>query len=206
MSALEKDPTPAKLYRSTISSDLSLPDVLKQLPDGTEPVAFVHGLREARFAVVKRAELFDEQGNALAIDQIYEAVIFTCDWELRWQRNGDSGQAAVIAEKEQTWAGKAETEENVRVIKQCYVLWGQVNVDQTQVGWLALSAARIGKLWVPEHVVEQTDAKDSKGEKRQLCRIRAVEYAQRQDSGNYAVIAQRFVGAAGGGKPKSFIQ
>lgn len=128
-----------------------------------------------------------------AVDAAYEIRIFTAAWEFRWLRQGTSGQAAVLwdipsAETPRSGSLRDWTyctlQEMTGIVPQQYLLWGKPDADRSKKGWTALTAARIGTLWVPL----QEPPPDNK-----RVALKAREYLARRAHGNVVVADQRLL-------------
>ncbi|MDT3440479.1 CRISPR-associated protein Csx19 [Pseudofrankia sp. BMG5.37] len=113
----------------------------------------------------------------LPLDDVFEARVFTADVELRWVRRGDVGEAVLVGEGVVGGAPSVETD----VIDSWYLLWGEHD-ERADVpdGWRALSAARVGVLWIPTDLTSGGRA-----------RLRVREYVGYDRFGNAYVLDER---------------
>ncbi len=126
--------------------------------------------------------------NEVNLTNVFEARIFNEACELRWLNCVDgSGDAALIAESEQTAAGFAAIHPKpCEALAQRYLLWGERAKNQpNSEGWQRLAEARIGKIDIPL-------AQAFKQEQRIY--LKTLEYLAVADVyGNVAVIEERLV-------------
>lgn len=163
-----KDPDePAKVY-SGILPDVALADAVEQVAAalgsrGERVVALLQGVTGFRFAVLQDKALCGRTGDpkdAAFLDTVYEARLFRETdslerlAELRWlHEGGGMGQAVWVAID----PGDFETIVPIDTDEPCTAMiaasalhWGEVDRNlQCPHGWIALSEARVGRLWVP---------------------------------------------------------
>lgn len=123
----------------------------------------------------------DLSGRAYAIRAFGPAA------ELRWTRDGDVGEAILLAQGHLDIAGGADCRHGtaLTVLTRSYRLWGRRAESDEGVapGWSALTAGRIGTVHVPLAVPARGEAT-----------LRAAEYVVRGAGGNAVVLFERLAG------------
>ena len=162
-------------------------------------VGLFYSLPWCRFGQLKQdnntIKVHDFEGE-MQLDLVFEARIFNQTAELRWLKSGELGTAVLLSEEED-WKGanlpdgyNKTTLDNLEALDRSnYLLWGEgTNIQKN--GWSCLTAARIGKLYVPIAAIEpkkrvQLVVQEYIGE---------VEYIGKVDKyGNMAVVEERLI-------------
>lgn len=126
-----------------------------------------------------------------AMDEVFEARVFSGDLELRWLHAGSGrGRAVALSEEEDSLPGELGDPlpalEAVRTFDQRYLLWG-TTVEPAADGWATLFSARVGLLSVP--LASFSRERDRK------VRLRAREYVAVEPAyGNAYVAEERLLG------------
>jgi CRISPR-associated protein (TIGR03984 family) len=125
-----------------------------------------------------------EKGFAMRWGDMFELRAFCDAAEFRWLRDADgSGRAAWLAEAggpTPSW-GKADKIEAVETLPRRYLLWGKWDPDAKDVpaGWTVLSAARVGRLWLPINL-----------DNKPFARLAALEYVAVDADDGIAFVAE----------------
>jgi CRISPR-associated protein (TIGR03984 family) len=125
-----------------------------------------------------------KEEQAVDLSRAYEIRLFGPDAELRWTRDGDKGEAILLASGHVPGSDDWTRKEALEVLPRTYRLWGAPPTVDIKVpdGWSALTSGRIGTLYVPC---------DRPGE----LMLEAQEYVVRDEkSGNAVVLFERLVG------------
>lgn len=131
----------------------------------------------------------DFEGD-MQLDLVFEARIFNKNAELRWLKSGSTGAAVVLSESKTLpglrWLPSLDASLEIEpVYRISYLLWGEGTNIQLDNGWSCLTAARIGKLYVPISGVKP----------KQRVQLVAKEYMSKVDCyGNMAVVEERLIG------------
>jgi len=126
--------------------------------------------------------------EAQALDNVYEARVFTSDVELRWLGSVDgTGQAVILSETDpgEEYGKPLDTLLEVTTIEQKYLLWGRGDGNTPVAGWSALSVARVGVLPIPINELPNMHRVELLV-KEYLCPV--------DDFGNMAVVEERLLG------------
>ena len=148
----------------------------------SSPTRFILGKGDATGRIV------GSDGEAVDVQRVFEARVFTPVVELRWLRDREGGTAAIVSEEDLPIDGgdsPALAPIRAEPLERSYLLWGASAVGGTLAdGWSRLAAARIGTLDIPLGGV-------GSGQRVQL---RAIEYLSEMDRwGNAAVTEERLI-------------
>ena len=129
--------------------------------------------------------LEDDAGEPVSVDECYEIVVFTADWQLVAIREGAGARLELITDTETTLPdGNEPCGCEAARIERTYLMWGKVRSPESN-GWCELSDERIGSFRVP--------APGGTAEGMRLG-LEAVEYFCRLEHGNAGVVRQRLTG------------
>jgi CRISPR-associated protein (TIGR03984 family) len=118
-------------------------------------------------------QLIGQDGNVVALDEFYEAVIFCRNWQITCARDGKGANLEILAFKE-----KNDT------ISQDYLVWGKV-VEGESSGWCKIGSPRTGKFDFPA----PADTKEG----AQL-KLTALELVEQLEHANQCITRQRLTG------------
>ena len=162
-------------------------------PDEKALPALVYSPTICRFVLLGRDGVArDEKGNTCPLDNSFELRLFCIQWEMRWLRDGEKGQAVLVWDSESDFVKAPDNPQELDVFKildnNSYLLWGEyMETDNTvQEGWTLLAEARIGSVWVPWSVKEAGD--------HSRIKLESKEYMAVFAHGNVAVMAERLTG------------
>lgn len=154
----------------------------------TNAIVIVYSPSACQFARVDaEGRLINNQNQPLDLQNIFEARIFTSDYELRWlNQTSGIGQAVLLTEKQvpEVFGESIQPVIAQEITPRKYLLWGEgVNTNMNE-GWGTLAEARIGALPVPVNNLRQG----------QRVYLHSCEYvAIVDDYGNVAVVEERLV-------------
>ena len=153
-------------------------------------IALLYSPDSCQFLKLAGNEFHASNGNVASnLSHVFEARIFTPEYELRWlNRENGEGDAVLLTEHQKSINGFQELRQPIEVVlPQHYLLWGEpvLNSRNLQDGWQRLAEARIGKLDIP------TDQPLDKNEKVYL---KTREYLKPVDDyGNFGVVEERLL-------------
>lgn len=135
-------------------------------------------------------KVHDFEGE-MQLDLVFEARIFNQTAELRWLKSGELGTAVLLSENEQLSGVEWLLDENAKLTNLepldnniTYLLWGEGTNIQLNNDWSCLTAARIGKLYVPISGIKA----------KERVQLVAQEYIGKVDCyGNMAVVEERLI-------------
>lgn len=130
----------------------------------------------------------DFEGD-MKLNLVFEARIFNANAELRWLKSGSTGAAVILSESETLpgldWSLALDAMKNLEPLDTIsYLLWGEGTNIPSNNEWSCLTAARIGKLYVPISGVKPNHR----------VQLVAKEYTGKVDCyGNMAVVEERLI-------------
>ena len=180
------------LYRYRVDGQMTLDEAITACKGELEgAIALLYSPQRCLLARLSSGgKLQDASGNNIdSLTSIFEARIFSENYELRWlNRQAGTGNAALISEVAlPSLIGCTEIDaQPCEALQQQYLLWGERARNQPPVeSWRRLADARIGKLDIP---LAQSF------EQAQRVYLATCEYLNAVDDyGNVAVIEERLV-------------
>ena len=166
----------------TRKDGMSARQALAALPVAT---ALIYTPTQCCFGLTENGKLTGNNDQEIDPDTAYEIRLFNNDAELRWRRDGKSGNAVICSEQEQqNLADGFEQIQNIDTTAQenKYLLWGEYE-SRPDDGWPIFSDARIGKLPIPISAKKQTS-----------CKLIAQEYFAESEDGNMVFAGERLIG------------
>ncbi len=138
--------------------------------------------------LISQGTCVDAHSQAIDYGAVFEARIFTPDYELRWlNHTGGLGRAVLLCDRQAITAEYLQEKVDdfliVQTIPQQYLLWGEGVAHTADEGWSTLATARIGQLAVP-----QAGAGQGK-----CAYLNSREYLAAGDFGNIAVVEERLL-------------
>ncbi len=138
-----------------VTREGTLTELLPGLAGG---VALLSSPRSFVVATIEPGGACADADGPVGLADIFEARAFTADRELRWRRDGATGQAVVLGEtvtgtdteRVGGHGGEYDEVDGLEPVDVGYLLWGEPAPDSDQrTGWRTLSSARIGTIRVP---------------------------------------------------------
>lgn len=152
-------------------------------------IALLYSPTACQLAKLVEGKLTGADGEAITLEPVFEARIFSQTSELRWLNvlNGN-GRAVLVSES--NILGIFDTACDLpyfETLPQQYILWGQgmtiPKEEKILDGWSRLGAARIGAMDIPIAGINRNE---------QRVILKATEYLQEVDDyGNVAVVEER---------------
>lgn len=186
---------PVTLYSYRSQELLSLSDAISVCSTILEgAIALLYSPNACSFLRLIGGEFEDanEEGRKPpnSFNDVFEARIFTPDYELRWlNRDMKKGDAVLLTQTPQSIDGFQEAKQPIKdTLDQQYLLWGEpvLNPKNIQDGWQRLAEARIGKLDIP--------LSEKLKDKKQRVYLKTREYiVETLEYGNCTVIEERLV-------------
>lgn len=180
--------TPTTLYgRSTAS--IPLEDAIKHCkPVLANAIALLYTPSRCHLAVLSEdGTCYEANDQIVSYRSVFEARIFTPEYELRWlNHSGGLGKAVLLAEDaiaENYLDAKLDDLPALATVPQQYMLWGEGIDNGSRNGWSTLATARIGRLSVPMEGIDT-----GKG----AC-LKSCEYLAAAEFGNVAVVEERLL-------------
>lgn len=129
----------------------------------------------------------DGRSQQIGYGAVFEARIFTPDYELRWlNHTGGLGRAVLLCDQQTISPEYLQKEIDplsvIKAIPQQYLLWGEgIDHSPAEAGWSTLATARIGRLAVPKAGIVQG----------KCGYLNSLEYLAADDFGNVTVVEER---------------
>lgn len=182
------------LYTYRSNALLPLNEAVRNCKDILEgAIALLYSPDSCKFLWLKNGEFeypSKQEKEHHRLDTVFEARVFSQDYELRWlNRNNGRGDAVLLSESNREIKNfSLLIPKRCEAIEQKYLLWGEpiINPENIQEGWQRLAEARIGKLNIPitENLID----------KQQRVYLKSCEYISTVDHyGNVGVIEERLV-------------
>jgi len=183
------NPKDTKLYTYRCNQEVTLAEAIQYCSQFLEgAIALLYSPSSCRIAKFSNRQLRKSNGDAISLEDVFEARVFNQNCELRWLNRSDGkGDAVLLSESEvKIEAFSLVESKSCEPLKQQYLLWGEATHTVPTQGWQRLAEARIGKLDIPL---------DGKLEEKQRVYLCTLEYLAESDDnfGNFVVIDERLV-------------
>lgn len=179
------------LYGRCTTTNITLKSALSNCATAlSEAVAIIYSPTSCQLTKLNQnGDLINAKNEIISLDNVFELRAFNQNIELRWlnELNG-KGKAVLISEQNISGYLYDDTSEiqELDIIPQQYILWGEGVKTVSTSGWGKLATARIGSIDVP--------IKGLIGGGKRVY-LNAIEYLQADEEyGNVSVIEERLTG------------